>query len=757
LFPALIGAALAAGCRQAPVQVTSLRITTTWTDVAVDQLEFTVTDDQGTNIVEPTRRPLTPRMLESASDVVIYFEDRRGGTDVVCEVHAYLAGHVVGTGQAKAHLIARTLVETRINLVAGPGSKVDGATCQASAECLSQYCADGVCCQTECAGACRSCAVPGKEGACTLVPEGIKHSACADQGAETCGFDGTCDGLGACRRHPAGTRCAPGYCNGSSVVAAGACDGEGKCVMGPVLTCAPFNCNSSGATASCFSSCTAAAQCVPGRECLNGSCGKKLNGAACALGTECVSGYCVDGVCCEGKCDGPCLSCAQVGAVGTCRAVAKGVKDPRNMCPDEGAPSCGRDGTCDGAGGCARYSAATVCKPSTCKSTTIQITAGRCDGMGTCVEGGELACSPFACSATTGACNSTCTRTEDCAPGIVCMLDQHSCGKKGLGQPCGVPAECASGYCVDKVCCQDSCQGACRSCTLGAIPGVCTLAGPGAPDPRAACKDQGKASCGTDGTCTGDGFCHRYAAGTVCTQGTCDGATNARTLPSTCDGKGTCTGGAMVSCGAYRCNGSVCFAGCSSDADCVPPNTCLSGACGLRGNGAPCTKPSDCAPPYTCIGSTCQLLQLGSACTADAECGSGQCTEGVCCELDSCGTCRSCKVSGFVGFCHGLTAGTADARCAMAAASTCGHDGTCDGSGNCRFYAPGTQCAPAMCSGRDRIKPKTCDGAGVCKDNGTTDCSPYVCNPATNDCYRSCTTEAQCCCGNRCRGSNSCF
>jgi hypothetical protein len=54
------------------------------------------------------------------------------------------------------------------------------------------------------------------------------------------------------------------------------------------------------------------------------------------------------------------------------------------------------------------------------------------------------------------------------------------------------------------------------------------------------------------------------------------------------------------------------------------------------------------------------------------------------------------------------------------------------------------------------MKARTCDGNGTCLDNGVTDCTPFTCNPATNDCFRSCQSDLQCCCGNHCRGNNAC-
>ena len=751
-----MAAAALGGCRRGPVEVTGLRIKALWKDVSVDQLEFTVTNDKGDLLVDQKRLPAQPRALASGADAVIYFADSLGGTDVSCDVHALLMDRVVASAKLKTRLVRRSLVEAQAQLAPELRAKMDGSPCTSAAECESNLCVDKVCCESDCGGTCHSCAVPGKQGTCALVPEGVKDLDCADQGAQTCGFDGTCDGLGACRLYPVGTSCAPGMCNGNSVTAAGACDGGGKCMMGPVRTCAPFGCDPSGPAPHCFQSCTGPAQCVPGRECLNNSCGKKLPGASCTDAVECASNFCVDGVCCETQCDGACLTCAQLDAPGVCRPVASGVKDPRGACVPQDSATCGDSGSCDGVGGCAKYAAGTVCKASICKSAAVEVTASRCDGMGKCIDGGDLACQPYACSMTTGSCNASCTRTEDCAAGIVCMLAQSSCGKKGLGQPCVSPSDCASNYCVDKVCCQDGCQGPCRSCSLGAIPGVCTLALAGAPDPRGACKDMGKSSCGTDGTCNGNGACRRYPAGTTCAPGTCNPSTNARTLPALCDTKGACVTGAPVPCSPYRCNGQVCFAGCGDDTACLSPNTCLAGACGQRGSGSPCAKSADCAPPLTCIGSTCQLASLGATCTSGAECSSNHCTDGVCCELASCGTCRSCKVPGSLGLCHQLPAGAVSAACVVAPVSTCGHDGTCDGAGNCRFYLAGTQCAAASCNGKDRINRRNCDGNGTCVDTGTTDCTPFTCNPAVNDCFRSCTSDMQCCCGNRCKGNNSC-
>jgi hypothetical protein len=656
---ALAWCAALGGCRSTPGDVTALRIVSRWTAVRVDQLEFGVTDGLGNPLAVAQRRPARPAgPLASGADVVVNFGDQLGGSDVTCEVRGLLAGTIVAAGQTGAHLVTRTLVTAQVGLTALAASRPDGAACRDGGECASGHCADGVCCLTSCAGACLSCNVPGKQGTCSPVPEGVEHPTCADQGTASCGFDGTCDGRGSCRKYPAGSRCSPGRCSGSSITAEGACDGDGRCELGPVVTCAPFSCDPSGDIPICFSRCTTSDQCVPGRQCLTGSCGTKLDGAACVDSTECTTGFCVDGICCDSPCDGPCSSCAGAGSTGVCRPVPEGVRDPRGLCRDDGPATCGHTGACNGTGGCARYPTGTICVAATCRGAVLQ-SAGRCDGAGACLMGSDLTCAPFACR--NGTCNSVCHSDEDCAAGQACDAT-GSCGKKGQGQPCAAATECLTGHCIDGVCCDSACQGPCRSCVLGQTPGRCTVSAPGTLDPRGACLDRGKSLCDTDGTCEGGGGCSRYPAGTVCSASVCNAATGVRTLARTCNGNGLCSPGQTIPCDRYRCNGAVCFSACSSDAECVPPNTCNAGACTERGLGSPCSPAMACPPPLSCNGTTCQLARDGTACTADAECSSGHCSDGVCCEDGPCGACQSCNVPGFAGFCHALPAGDGSCR-----------------------------------------------------------------------------------------------
>ena len=117
------------------------------------------------------------------------------------------------------------------------------------------------------------------------------------------------------------------------------------------------------------------------------------NGSACNTTADCASGHCVDGVCCESDCSSACSSCATPGAEGLCRPAPAGVPDPRGLCADMGAATCGTNGLCDVSGHCAKYPAGTLCAPASCKNTEMMKGASTCDGAGACHDGATTKCS----------------------------------------------------------------------------------------------------------------------------------------------------------------------------------------------------------------------------------------------------------------------------------------------------------------------------------------------------------------------------
>jgi hypothetical protein len=591
--------------------------------------------------------------------------------------------------------------------------KAMGATCGCASDCASNFCVDGVCCGTACTEACKTCAAAGSAGTCTFLVSGTKpreETACVPASASTCGLDGTCDGAGGCRRHVAGTICQAGQCDGSAVVGALACDGLGHCKAGPTTICAPYSCDATNGA--CFESCTLSTQCTTGQQCVNGSCGEKKKGANCTKNTDCASGFCADGVCCNVACAGGCVSCALTDRKGTCSPIDRGVADPRGQCVDQGAPSCGATGTCDGFGGCELYAPETVCITPSCTGTRRN-TAGTCDGKGACRPQGVQNCSPFLC--TGGACTQACVTDNDCESGHACVDGQ--CGEKNLGQPCAADGECVSGTCVEGVCCDGACAGGCRSCALLSTMGRCTPLAVGAVDSKGVCTDQGATTCGTNGRCDGSGSCQSYKPGTVCAPESC--SSNVYTPASTCTATGQCAPPDSLPCAPYVCNGNTCFNACAMDGNCVTPNVCNGSSCGKKMRGASCSD-------------------------AD-ECGSAFCAQGVCCDTACAGACTSCALSGSLGTCTNVPNDAQDPAdlCVDQGAASCGTNGKCQ-AGACQKYAQGTVCDASTCpTATTTFTPdSTCDGQGGCVTPAASSCFPFQCGVGV--CRAACTGDADC-------------
>jgi hypothetical protein len=610
-------------------------------------------------------------------------------------------------------------------LPAGATKKQIGGTCSCADECASGFCVDGLCCNNACAGLCRACNVPTSPGLCAPIPAGaspVVPGQCAAEPIASCGLDGTCDGAGGCRRFPDGTVCVPGKCQGALVTGAMVCVG-GACKAGPTTSCSPYTCNAT--TGRCYSACVSAAQC-DARECENKMCGKKPLGAACASAAECSSGSCADGVCCNVACTGACLRCNQAGKMGECVPVGAGVPDGHGVCKKEDPKSCGQSGLCNGLGGCAKYAAGTVCAGASCSGGS-QIPTSVCDGAGTCLMGAPVSCAPFMCAGT--ACRESCTVNTECSGTNVCR--NGSCGLKQNGQACTAGKECASTFCVDKVCCESTCGSACTYCAFPNSRGRCVNVPASVPDPRAQCVDRGPTACGTNGKCNGSRACQLYPNGTTCGPSGCDPATNRFTPESVCRA-GLCTAAAARTCAPYRCNGGSCANSCSGSGDCVSPNICEAGSCGKK--------------------------PLGGLCSRPGECDSGFCAQGVCCQNACTASCFACNQPGSAGTCAQVAAGAGDpaGTCKDEGPTSCGNDGTCNGMGGCRKYAAGTTCAAATCAAGMRKAASTCDGAGQCSSGAGGMCTPYTCNAGGTDCYAACSDDSQCVAPNHCDASGHC-
>lgn len=183
-----------------------------------------------------------------------------------------------------------------------------GAACTGDLDCGSGHCVDGVCCDSSCSGQCEACDLKGSEGTCTPVtgkPHGLR-AACASDPTNACARR-LCDGAtrGSCEGFVGSDiECRETSCDAGASVARAACDGKGSCPAVISTSCDGFQCAPDGL--SCLSSCTLDAECLDGFVCLGQRCTRRT--AVCSSDgvavvdvdgrrTECVKFRCRAGVC----------------------------------------------------------------------------------------------------------------------------------------------------------------------------------------------------------------------------------------------------------------------------------------------------------------------------------------------------------------------------------------------------------------------------------------------------------------------------
>jgi hypothetical protein len=296
------------------------------------------------------------------------------------------------------------------------------------------------------------------------------------------------------------------------------------------------------------------------------------------------------------------------------------------------------------------------------------------------------------------------------------------------GWPCDTASECASGFCIDGFCCLTECErdaSTCMACNVPGQEGRCVFVLDGT-DPRGQCDQDPPTSCGRDGLCDGQGACRKWNPGTACGSSAC--ANGSVTYAPACDGQGSCIAGSVAACYPYACLDAT---RCATD----------------------CTlSPTECATGVSCNNGTCGQRSDGQPCNVDGDCQSNHCAQGVCCASACSGTCFACNLPGKVGTCAAVPAGLDPLnQCTATSRTSCGDDGTCDGSGGCRLWKAGTPCSAPSCSGDTALGAGTCNGTGTCQPPATsTACSPYGCDPTNAACFTSCTSDMQCAPGKKC-------
>ena len=259
----------------------------------------------------------------------------------------------------------------------------NGEPCSNGPECVSGFCADGVCCDTACAGGvtdCQACSVAAgaaTDGTCGPLTDGTT----CDDGLFCTVVDacagGTCTGTGdpcvgnvgdadndcsescdedtdSCTAEdPSGSACDDGiYCNGVDTCLAGVCtpstidpcpgpNGNDNCAE---------SCDES--SASCTGNDPDGASCANDTKTCHGGACLAGPGTLCADGSECGSTYCVDGVCCDEATCAP-YRCGPAGACGaTCTANGDCVTGYRCSVDGQCISDAAAPGATDESGGC---------------------------------------------------------------------------------------------------------------------------------------------------------------------------------------------------------------------------------------------------------------------------------------------------------------------------------------------------------------------------------------------------------------------
>jgi hypothetical protein len=123
--------------------------------------------------------------------------------------------------------------------------------------------------------------------------------------------------------------------------------------------------------------------------------------------------------------------------------------------------------------------------------------------------------------------------------------------------------------------------------------------------------------------------------------------------------------------------------------------------------------------------------------------------DSVCCESTCTGKCMACakaRTGATDGYCRAATAGTNPHNDCAADATACGHDGTCDGAGACRYQGVSVSCGAVSCAGQGTYMPLGtytplghCNGGGTCLGGTAGPCPGNMPCASSTTCATTCT------------------
>ena len=265
----------------------------------------------------------------------------------------------------------------------------------------------------------------------------------------------------------------------------------------------------------------------------------------------------------------------------------------------------------------------------------------------------------------------------------------------GLGSACSVGTQCASGLCVDKVCCNVACAGQCQACDIAPSRGTCSPVASGPPHgSRAACG-------GSRTTCGGPVQAHHADRRRLRVRGF-----DERQLRSADLHRQHADAGASAATGSARarrprpapvrsglsCNAAqtACLAVCTTNADCTCRGAELQSRPRTSARLRARSERRAVSPP---------IARTGCASTASAA------------TLHATGRARPAMSRAMEGQCTPLNAGQPHGQRGACGSPSNPCGGRCSGSSamECTFPSGNTcACAPPVST------PGTCNGAGSC-------------------------------------------
>ena len=281
-----------------------------------------------------------------------------------------------------------------------------------------------------------------------------------------------------------------------------------------------------------------------------------------------------------------------------------------------------------------------------------------------------------------------CEEADDCArPGHYCDLDAGLCRPLAAeGETCTDPISCASGQCMDGLCCLTKCEGACVTCAGTGTEGTCTPVANGSK-----CDDQNPCTANDlckDGTCTQGNPMDCSHLDSDCSLGQCDAESgDCVAVPNEggCVIDGDCHGTGQphpeIECLVCRPDvtadeWSIAAGACLVEEICYVAGDQVENSCSVCDPASPteptpledgteCSKDNDPCSKHECQAGLCVYIPLldqpcddQDLCTTNDVCGedgcSGtpyECGDGIDCTTDSCDGQGGCDNPADSGFC----------------------------------------------------------------------------------------------------------